>query len=77
MKYLAKKKIDGKWRTFGSIKEGKFGPELSMKKTDELIALIKAEGDWLNFALFKDDRSADKKPAPKNTLDDFDSEIPF
>lgn len=63
MEYRVKAKKDGKYWTFGSIKEGKYGPQLSFKKTPELMALINAPGEWLNFALFEDQ----KKPIDPET----------
>ena len=57
MEYTVKfKRIDtGKPWIGGNIKEGKFGPQLSMKMTKELKAFIDAAGDsgWLNFNLYK------------------------
>jgi hypothetical protein len=60
MEQRVKAKIDGKYKTLGKIKEGKFGPQLSFKKTEELKQLWFAEGDWLNFNLYPDEEPKNK-----------------
>lgn len=67
-KISAKRKDTGKYWQFGSIKEGKYGPQLSFRKTPELLAFIEASGEWLNFALFSD---KPKEPVKDINGDDF------
>lgn len=61
-KISAKRKDTGKWWQFGQISEGKYGPQLSFKKTPELVAFIEASEGWINFSMFDDD-GKDRKPA--------------
>ena len=75
MEYNVTVKVDGKWRTFGSIKKNQWGNlTLGMKKTDEIRKLFEGEG-WVNFSLFKkDDKPKQEAPKKDEPLDDA---IPF
>lgn len=77
-KVSGKRKDTGKWWQFGSIKQGKYGPQLSFKKTHDLMAFIEGSGDWINFALFEKEieRQIDE---PAEPIHGFGSspEIPF
>lgn len=57
---VCKKKENGKWWSFGIVKENPWGnPELSMKVTKELKELVASleEGKYLNFAMFEDKKN--------------------
>ena len=77
------KRVDtGKYWIGGNVKEGKYGPQIGMKKTPELMAYLDsvASGGWINFSLDKpyeqkEPRSAAAKSVPRET--ELDDEIPF
>ena len=77
-KVSSKNKSTGKWWGYGNIKEGKFGPQLSFRKTPELIALFNEtpDGGWINFALFEDKPKEASNEESKN-IDEEESEVPF
>lgn len=63
-KNLSLKNKEGKWWSYGSIAQNKFGNEqASFKVTPELKDLFgKAEvGSWINFSIFE------AKPKPQDT----------
>lgn len=70
---VSKKKTDGKWWSWGSIKENQYGNlQLSFKNTPEFKQMINESGDWLNFSLFED--KPKDLPSAESTTDE---EIPF
>lgn len=83
MKFKVSAKSNNKWRIFGQIKEGKFGPNLSFRNTQELRDFINSAGDWVNFSLFPDDdKSKEIDGDTQIRLDNLkasvlDAEIPF
>lgn len=76
MDYTVKfKRVDtGKYWIAGKCKEGKYGPQIGMKKSPELKAYLDSvpDGGWINLSL--DKPYEDKKPKPSPELDDI---IPF
>ncbi len=68
MDFKVKAKKDGKYWTFGQIKEGKFGPQLSFKNTPEVKALFVEGGDWVNFALFANDDKPRELPSDTQAM---------
>lgn len=65
MKYnLTKKMENGKWFTFGQIRDNKFGnQDCSFKITNEFLDLIEKskEKGWLNLSCFE---AKDEAPTP-------------
>ena len=77
---ISRKRQDtGKSWRFGNIKQGKFGPQLSFKKTPELVALWEStqEGGWLNFSLYESKPKDEPKEVPKAGTKDIDDSLPF
>jgi len=76
MEYTVKfKRVDnGKTWIAGNCKDGKYGPQIGMKKTPELKAYLDsvADGGWINFNLYAPDKP--KSPASDEDLGD---SIPF
>lgn len=75
------KRIDtGKQWIAGSIKEGKYGPQIPMRKTPELQAYLDsvAVGGWLNFNLYAPyEQKQFSKPEFKVQPIDLSDSIPF
>jgi hypothetical protein len=78
MEYNIKfKRIDtGKQWIAGNVKEGKYGPQIGMKKTPELNAYLDSipDGGWINFNLYK---PFDKPKPQQSSGGELNDEIPF
>ncbi len=82
MNHKVSKKIDGKWKSFGNVKENQYGNlSLGLRCTADFKKLVAdmEEGKWLNFALFEEDekqaeQSMQGSSRPSPVLND---EIPF
>jgi thiamine monophosphate synthase len=78
-------KVNGKWRTFGTIKLNKFGHlQLSIRNSQEFKELVAGGADWLNFSLFDEDEKKERelRPDTQEKLNQLkaiarDAEIPF
>lgn len=72
------KRVDtGKQWIAGSLKQGKYGPQIGMKVTPELRAYLDSVqiGGWLNFNLYEPyEKKEQAAPQAESGLDDL---IPF
>lgn len=86
-KISAKRADNGKWWSYGNIKENQWGNlSLGIRITPEFLALLegKEEGQWINFSLFDDDKNKDN-PHNQQKADecepqgntDMNDDIPF
>lgn len=76
MEFNVSAKVNGKWWTFGRIRNNKFGNlDLSFKNTPELKKFVNEGGEWLNFALFepREKSGSPQKATPQEAPD----EVPF
>ena len=75
------KRVDtGKMWICGNLKDGKYGPQIGMKKTPELEAYLNsvASGGWINFNIYEAYDVNAPKAAPRTKADDeLDSGIIF
>lgn len=79
MNYKVSIKVDGKWRTVGTVKQNQYGNmALGLMKKPEVRAALEGDG-WANFSLFEDDGSRHSaKPESKPDVDLVDDdEVPF
>ena len=83
---VSKKNAQGKWWSWGNVSKNQYGNHsLGFKVTPELKAIFNgtADGEWVNFSLFKDDGEYAEKPsnaasANNAPVEDIsDDEIPF
>ena len=73
-KISAKRKDTNRWWSFGKVSEGKYGPQIGIKKTKEFMDYINSvtDGGYINFSLFEEDQKKDEpKSKPK------DQGVPF
>lgn len=80
MNYKISSKVNGKWFTFGNVKQREKGLSMGLKKTPELMEMINAtaDGGYFNFLLFEQKPEPGYKPAVSQHGDsDYDNSPPF
>jgi hypothetical protein len=85
MEYSASIKIGEEYKTVGTLKDGKYGPQISIRR-DLLIELLKdKDKEWLNFNI-KDWSNNSSAPAEskenpptevETVINDLDDEVSF
>lgn len=65
-----RKGADGKRLSLGNVKQGRYGPQMGIKVTDEFRALVNAaeKDTWLNWDLFEKD--GQYQAAPQSSSSD-------
>lgn len=77
--YKLSAKVNGKWFTFGNLKNNQYGNlQLGIKITPEFLAFVEAakEKGWLNLSAFEDNGEK-KEYKPQQEKPSLNDEIPF